>query len=359
MADSDKTEEATQHRLDEARSKGDVPKSKEFVNFLILFGASLAVYFAANHTLHQFIALFHKYFDFKTIKLESVKDFMALGSGVITEILFLLTPLFVGIFFFGVGAHLGQFGLLFTTENLSPDFEKLDPIQGIKRFFSLDVLMELVKSTLKMVVISAAFYMVLKGETEHLIQLGAQPLPQIFLYFIQLIAQMFFVLLIFMFVLGVGDFFYTRWSYAKKHRMSFQEVKEEHKNREGDPLIRSRIRQMQREKARQRMMEKVPQADVVVTNPTHVAVALQYKKGLMRAPVVVAKGAGYIAVKIKIMAAEAGVPILERKQLARFLFRNVEVNDVIPESLYTAVAEILAYVYKMKTRFSQWKENHA
>lgn len=359
MADSDKTEEATPHRLDEARSKGDVPKSREFISFLILLGASLCVYWGSNYTLGKILGVFDKFLNFKSIKLESTKDFIDLGNGLITDILWLLTPLFAGIFIFGIGAHLGQFGLLFTTEKLSPELDKLNPLEGVKRFFSMDILVELLKSLLKMIVVSAGFYMVLRGETEHLIHLGSEPLPQIFIYLVKLIAQMFFVMLIFMGVLGVGDFFYQRFSYAKKLRMSFQEVKEESKNREGDPLIKGRIRQMQREKARQRMMEKVPQADVIVTNPTHVAVALQYKKGLMRAPVVIAKGAGYIAVKIKTIAAEAGVPIMEKKQLARFLYRNVEVNEAIPESLYTAVAEVLAYVYKLKSRFSQWKENQA
>lgn len=359
MSDAEKTEDATPHRLDEARAKGDVPKSKEFINFLILFGASICVYWGANRTLNQLVGIFKKFFNFKDIKLETASDFVALGNGIVSDILWLLAPLFAGIFVFGVGAHLGQFGLLFTTDQLSPELDKLNPMNGLKRMFSTEIFIDLAKSLIKMIVISAAFYMVLKGETEHLIELGSLPLPQIFLYFVKLISQMFAIMLIFMGVLGVSDFFYQRFSYAKKHRMSFQEVKDESKNREGDPLIKGRIRQMQRDKARQRMMEKVPQADVVVTNPTHVAVALQYRKGLMRAPVVVAKGAGYIALKIKTMAAEAGVPILERKQLARFLYQTVEVDEPIPESLYTAVAEILAYVYKMKSKFNRWKEDHA
>jgi flagellar biosynthetic protein FlhB len=359
MADADKTEDATAHKLEQAREKGDIPKSREFIHFFILFGASMSFYFSSQFFLEKVILTFKKFFAFQTLKLESTEDFINMGTSLIGDILILLAPLCLGILVFGIAAHLVQFGLLFTTEKLTPDLEKLDPIAGLRRMFSIDVVVELIKSSLKVLIISALFYLILRGEVERLIELGSQPLGQIFLYLLKLVGQVIFVMILFMAVLGISDFFYSRWRYANKMKMSVQEVKEEFKNREGDPLIRGRIRQMAREKARARMMEKVPTADVVVTNPTHVAVALQYRKGLMRAPLVVAKGAGYIALKIKEIAIQSEVPVLERRELARFLYRNVEVNESIPESLYTAVAEVLAYVYRVKKKFTQWKENHA
>ncbi len=359
MADSDKTEEASPHKLEEAREKGDVPKSREFVNFFILFGSALSFYFGARPLLQRTVEIFKRFFDFGAIKLETSQDYMKILIEVIGGVLMLLAPMLCCIFVFGIASHLVQFGLLFTTEKLSPDLEKLDPIGGFKKLFSMDSFAELIKSTIKIMCVSALFYLVLKGETEHLLTIGSEPVASIFMYFLNLIAQMVFIMLLFMAVLGISDFFYTRWSYAKKMRMTMQELKDEMKNREGDPMIKSRIRQMQRDRARARMMEEVPTADVIVTNPTHVAVALRYKRGIMGAPIVVAKGAGYIALKIKELAAEAGVPILERKQLARFIYKNVEVNHPIPDSLYTAVAEVLAYVYKMKRQFSQWRASHA
>ncbi|MDB5038161.1 MAG: Flagellar biosynthetic protein FlhB [Bacteriovoracaceae bacterium] len=357
--DNDKTEDASPHKLEEARGKGDVPKSKEFISFFMLLGAIFSFYFASQHVFQEVVALLQKFFNFQQIKLVTTIDYMNMVTALVAQILWILTPLCSAIFIFGIGAHLGQFGLLFSTEKITPKLDALNPLEGLKRLFSKDSLPELIKSVIKMVCVSGLFYLILRGETENLLLIGSLPLGKIFMYLIHMISQVMFVMLLFMAALGVSDFFYTKRSYAKKMMMSAQEIKDEGKNREGDPIVKNRIRQMQRELARARMMEDVPKADVVVTNPTHVAVALQYRKGITRAPVVIAKGAGYIALRIKEIAAEAQVPILERKQLARFLYRNVEVNEPIPESLYTAVAEVLAFVYKMKKQFSKWRENHA
>lgn len=353
MADEDKTEEATSHKLEEAREKGDVANSKDFTNFIVFGGFVLSFYFFSHKALSGIVDMFPKYFDLTTMHLEDPQDFLATCIGMIKQILLLVGPLFAVVTLFAVIGSVAQFGFLYTTEKVMPDWERINPISGLSRLFSKDIAMELLKSTIKVVIVSFLFYLVLKGEVSKLIELGSMPMAGIFYYFMGLIAKVAFVMLLFMGILGIADLGYQKWSYAQKMKMSMQEVKDEHKQRDGNPLIRSRIRQIQRERVRKMMMNAVPKADVVVTNPTHVAVALQYQRGVMRAPVVVAKGAGYIAVKIKEIAALSEVPILERKQLARYLYKNVEVNEAIPESLYTAVAEVLAYVYRVKNKFKQ------
>lgn len=361
MADEDgeKSEEPSPHKMGEAREKGDVAKSRDLENFFLFLASVMSLYFFSRQLFSSIAGLFYRFFDFNSIKLDTTKDYVSLLIQILADVLYILAPLFGTVMVFGVAGYLTQFGFLFTTDKITPDLSKMDPISGFKRMFSKESVVELIKSTIKIVIISAIFYLTFKGETDKLMEIGSYTIPEIFVYFMKLLMEICVVMLIFMLALGVVDFAYQKWSYLQKMRMSPRELKEEIKQKEGDPQIKARIRQIGRDRLRKRMMEKVPKADVVVTNPTHVAVALQYQRGLMRAPVVVAKGAGYIALRIKEIAAEAGVPILERKQLARFLYRNVEINEAIPESLYTAVAEVLAYVYRIKKRFQQWKRAEA
>ncbi|MBN8554893.1 MAG: flagellar biosynthesis protein FlhB [Deltaproteobacteria bacterium] len=348
----DKTEDATASRLEEARERGDVPQSREFGSFMVFLGFTITAYFFAKFFLSHVLKLFDRYFDFKSMQLETSQDFMVLSAAILKDILVLCSPILIGTVVFGIAASLGQFGFLFTTEKISPSFEKIDPIKGFAKIFSKETVVEFIKSFLKLTLVSFVLYLVLKGEIKHLTQLGIEPMSNIFLYFIQLIMKVIFSILIFLAILGLSDLAYSKWSYAQKMKMSLQEIKDESKQKDGDPFVKSRIRQLQRDRVRKMMMKEVPTADVIVTNPTHVAVALRYQRGVMRAPVVVAKGAGVIAVRIKEIAAKAGVPIVEKKTLARYLYRNIEINEVIPESLYTAVAEVLAYVYKIKKQFT-------
>jgi flagellar biosynthetic protein FlhB len=349
--DSDKTEEATSHKLEEAREQGDVSQSKEFGSFMVFFGFTLTAYFSGKFFLKHVLSLFDRYFNFEMLHLETSKEFLVLSSNVLKDILVLVSPILLGTTLFGIAASIGQFGFLFTTAKISPNFEKLNPLTGLARIFSVDTLAEFIKSVIKLAIISFVLFLVLKGEVKHLTELGVEPMPHIFIYFIKLILKVIFSILIFLAILGISDLAYTKWRYAQKMKMSMKEVKDESKQRDGDPFVKSRIRQIQRDRVRKLMMKEVPKADVIVTNPTHVAVALKYQRGLMRAPIVVAKGAGVIAVRIKELAARAGVPIVEKKALARYLYRHIDINEAIPESLYTAVAEVLAYVYKMKKKF--------
>lgn len=351
MADEEKSEEATPHRLEEAREKGDVAQSREFANFILFLGLALSLYFYGKSMIEKIADLLRTSFDPQRFQADSVRELMTVMTYFMKQMLFILGPLFGTVFLFGVVGYLSQIGFLFTTDKIFPKFDKINPMNGIKRIFSKETLMELVKATIKIIILSAIVYFIFKGELTRMNEIGAQPVSRSFVYLLDILGRLILAMLIFMSVLGILDFGFQKWAYAQRMKMSFQEVKEEHKMRDGDPHIRGRIRQIQRDQARKRMMEEVPKADVVVTNPTHVAVALKYKRGEMRAPQVVAKGAGLIALKIKERAALAQIPIVEKRELARYIYRNIEVGEAIPESLYTAVAEVLAYVYKIKNKF--------
>ncbi len=356
MEDTDKTEDPTGTKLDEARGKGDVARSRDFANFFVFLGAVLSLSFAGASISKSIIAVFKESFTFNASTLNSLEAFHKMIGDVGYKILWILSPFFIGVAIFTIAGYLSQFGFLFTTEKLNPDMDRLNPFAGLKRLFAKETFVELIKSTLKIVIITIILYLVLKGEAERVFQIGVMPIESIFLYTIELIEIVLAVVLVFLAILGTSDLAFQKYAYWERMKMSVQEVKDEFKNKEGDPMIKSRMRQIQRERARARMMEDVPNASVVVTNPTHVAVALKYERGQMRAPVVVAKGAGFIAVRIKEIAINSGVPVMEKRELARFLYRNVEVKEMIPESLYSAVAEVLAYVYRIKRQFQSLKE---
>lgn len=351
MSDEEKTEDPTPKKLEDAREKGDVAQSRELANFIVFVGLSLAVYFSAPSVLVRVSKIFSTAFKFEPQLIDTKAEFFQVISDIMEQVFWILAPLFSAAVVFSVFAYTSQFGILFTLEKLNPKPEKLDPIKGFKKIFSRDTLIEFVKSVAKVSILAAIFYILFKSELPAMLSLGSESVGNIFIYTMGTISKFALAFIIFLAVLGVFDFAYQKWSFHEKNKMSMQEVKDEYKNREGDPHVKGRIRQLQREMARERMMDDVPNADVIVANPTHVAVAIQYKRGNMMAPKVVAKGAGHLALKIKELAILHGVPVMEKKQLARFLYRNAEVGDYVPESLYSAVAEVLAFVYKMKKKY--------
>jgi len=256
-------------------------------------------------------------------------------------------PVFMGVMTLAVVSNVAQVGFLFTAEPLTPKLEKLDPIKGAQKLLSLYSIVEAVKSVLKIVIISGAVYWAMRKEIENIPPLMLMS-PWEILSFITSVS--FNILLkssAVLLVLALIDYAYQRWEYMKKLRMTKQEVKDEYKQSEGDPKMKARIKSLQREWAMQRMMEEVPRADVVITNPTHFAVALKYDNKEMDAPKVVAKGKNFMAQRIKDIARESGVPIMEDKPLARALHKSVEIGDAIPAQLYKAVAEILSYIYRL------------
>jgi len=347
--DQEKTEEPTSKKIEDARKEGNVPKSQDASGVVTLFVAILAILmlfpFMAKHTV-----ILIKYY-FSLIGMSLDKEAM-LGIALVTirEFLLIVMPLAIAVAIAGVLAALSQFGFLFTTKAVVPDLKKLDPIKGIKNLFSMKKIIEAVKITFKSFTTLGVgfvfmFYFILELPTVAFFGLGDQML---WLQEKMLIIAL--VMLLIIFVYAVIDIIIVRKQYFDGLKMSKQEIKDEMKNMEGDPLIKSKIRQIQMQAARKRMMAEVPNADVVITNPTHYAVAIKYDNENSHAPVVVAKGMDNVAQQIKKIARENSVHIVQNPPLARSLYSEVDVDKAIPESLFGAVAEVLAYVYKMNKK---------
>ncbi len=344
--DSERTEEATPRRREEARKKGDVAKSREIpAVFLILFSL-LYFYLARSYYLKTFDEMFRYFFRFAAYKELDYRIYLSAVSFTAR----LLLPLFLLLVAVSVFSYVVQFGFLFTAEPLVPKLDKLNPVKGIANLFSKRALVELLKAVFKVVVIFYIAYSFIKAQVAQ-VDFIYQLEPSI--YFTTLsrtsAVLIFKIAVVFVF-LSLLDYAFQKWEYEQNLKMTKQEVKEELKQQEGDPLVKSRIRRIQREMARKRMMQEVPKADVVITNPVEIAVALKYDEKSMQAPKVVAKGAGVLAAKIKEIARRHGVPIVENRALARMLYKMVDVGEEIPESLYKAVAEVLAFVYRQRER---------
>ncbi|MBN1576069.1 MAG: flagellar biosynthesis protein FlhB [Chitinispirillaceae bacterium] len=259
-------------------------------------------------------------------------------------------PIAGAILVAGVAANIAQIGFLFTTKPLMPNFEKINPVSGFGRLFSIRSLFEAVKNIAKLSIIALVAWLTLKAEFGRMLHLADTPVTTIWQFMLAIGFKVMLRIALVLIILAIIDYAYQRFDYEKKLRMSHQELKEERKQLEGDPQIKARIRSLQREMARRRMMERVPKATVVVTNPTYIAIALRYEPARQDAPVVVAKGKRLIAERIRELARENGVPIIEDKPLARAMYDKVTPGMAIPVEFFTAVAEIMAYVYRLRNR---------
>jgi len=347
--DAEKTEEPTPKKIEDARKEGNVPKSQDASGVITLFVAILAVLMLFSFIADHMTRLFKYYFSLVGTHLD--KPFM-FDIAIVTfkETLLMVIPLATAVALAGVISSLAQFGFLFTTKAIAPDFKKIDPIKGFKNLFSLKKFLDGFKITAKsFTTLGVGFIFFLTFIVE---------LPTVALFSLAdqlnwlkdktlIIA---FSMLLVIFVFAVIDLVITRKRYFDDLKMSKQEIKDEMKNMEGDPLIKSKIKQKQMEISRQRMMSEVPNADVVITNPTHYAVAIRYDEETSAAPIVVAKGMDHLAQRIKKIARENSVHIVQNPPLARSLYAEVEVEKPIPQALFAAVAEVLAYVYKMNKK---------
>jgi len=250
----------------------------------------------------------------------------------------------------GFIANIAQVGFLFSSEAIMPKFSKIDPMKGLQRLFSTRSLVELVKSVAKILIVGFIAYLTMRSESDKILPLVQYSVPDILAYIGRVSFKILYTTSIVLLALAVFDYVYQKWETDKSLKMTKQEIKEENKQTEGDPLVKGRIRRLQREIARKRMMAQVPKADVVITNPTHFAVAIRYVPEKMKAPVVIAKGADFLAEKIKEIAKTHNVPIVENKAVAQVLYRMVQIDQVVPETLYKAIAEILVYVYSLKQK---------
>jgi len=347
--DAEKTEEPTPKKIEDARKEGNVPKSQDASGVLTLFVAIMAVLMLFPFMAKHMFFLFQYYFSLIGMPLDRL--FMVdIAIVTIREFLLIVMPLAIAVAVSGVIAALAQFGFLFTTKAIMPDFKKIDPIKGTKNLFSMKKMIEGVKITFKSFTTLGVgfvffFYFIMELPTVALFGLNDQ------LDWLQeKMLTIAFVMLFIIFIFAIIDIIIVRKQYFDGLKMSKQEIKDEMKNMEGDPLIKSKIRQIQMQASRKRMMAEVPNADVVITNPTHYAVAIKYDNEKSYAPIVVAKGADHIASQIKKIARESNVHIVQNPPLARSLYAEVEVEKPIPEALFAAVAEVLAYVYKMNKK---------
>jgi flagellar biosynthesis protein FlhB len=346
--DQERTEEATSRRRDEAREKGQVARSQEMISVGILVACLIYFYFGSSGLLKNIMELMTIGFRTASQADLTVESFKSLFNDYVFKGFIILFPIMLTVLVAGILGNVLQIGVMFSSESLIPKFEKIDPIKGFKRLFSVRSIVELIKSIFKMCIVGIVAYIIIKAEISNMIPLMEQSVWGIMIYFGQVCFKILLATTIVLVILAILDYIYQRWEYEKSLRMTKQEIKDEYKNTEGDPLIKSRIRRLQREIAQKRMMSKVPKADVIITNPTHLAVAIQYDSENMMAPKVVAKGANIIAEKIREIARENDVPIVENKPLAQVLYKTVDIDNSIPEDLYRAVAEVLAFVYEQK-----------
>ena len=277
-----------------------------------------------------------------------LSEFLTLNQHMVQYFLTIVAPVMIAVVVIAILSNLMQVGFILSWEPLIPKFSKVNPIKGLGKLFSKQSLMELVKSCAKLAIVGVIAYWTVRGEMERFLTLGGLEVSGIALYILKVVLKIFLRVCVVMIFLAALDFAFQKWQFEEQLKMTKQEVKEEFKRSEGDPLIKSRIRRVQQEVARRRMMQEVPKADVVVTNPLHIALAVRYDSAAMNAPHVVAKGAEAIAERIKALAREHNIPIVENKELAQNLYKIVEIGDEIPSDFYQTVAEVLAYVYRIK-----------
>lgn len=352
----EKTEDATPKKLSDARKDGQVAKSKELGSAVGLLALFLTLKFFIGSLGTQFLETFYYVYSRipELITMVnggiSIQSFAALTTEIMKKILVMLLPVFLVAVISAVLVDIVQVKWQPTTKPLQPKFNKLNPVSGLKRLFSKDKLMELLKSVIKIVMIAYLAYSTIEEQFNILFLLYDMTLLSGIQAIGDIVINLGIKISVFYLVLGLADFIYQKFKFKEDMKMTKQEVKDEMKNSEGDPQIKGKQRSRMREASRRRMMSALPQADVVITNPTHFAVALKYDTEVCPAPYVIAKGEDYLALKIKETAKEHGIPIEENKPLARMLYHNVEIGTAIPPELYQVVAEILAAIYKSKNK---------
>jgi flagellar biosynthetic protein FlhB len=345
----EKTEQATDARREEFRKQGNVAHTKELGSAIVLLAASGGVYALGRFFFKEMSEVFNHTLGQDMVETVRHGDFKEVFNFCATKAFILVAPVMGIAGLLGAVSSIVQVGFLQVEDALTPNFEKMNPVEGMKRVFSLRAVVEAFKSMLKMAAIGIVLYFLLRGEVKQVPQMMSYSLEEIMQYLGGVVVKLLGGVGSVMFVLAAADYLYQRWDLEQKMMMTKQEVKEEHKQREGDPMIKSRIRRIQREMASKRMMADVPKADVVITNPTHIAVVLKYSDNLP-APQLVAMGADHVAENIKALAREHNIPIVENKPLARTIFKTMKIGQVIPRDLFVAVAEVLSYVYRLRKK---------
>lgn len=348
--DQEKTESATPKRRREAREEGQVARSPEVVTAFVLGAGLIGIWVGAGQMYGELGALTRQVLG-QAARPELTRDevvHLALqcAGALVRSILPVMVAGLVG----GLAGNLLQVGFVLSGKALSPNLNRLNPVSGLQNLFQKAKVIDLLKTFLKIAVVGWAAYLAVKGKWSEFPYLSDLPPRALLVYILDLAYRILKNCLLVYFFIALLDYGFQRWQFEQKLKMTKEEIKEEYKETEGDPMLKSRIRSLQREMARRRMMAEVPKSDVVITNPTHFAVALRYDAAEMAAPQVAAKGADLVAQKIIALAEEHGVPVYQDPPVARALYRGAEVGDAVPADLFQAVAEILAYVYRLRGR---------
>ena len=348
MADEDeKTEEPTDKKIEDAKKEGNVSKSMEVTGAAILFFGSLYILFFSSHTMGEIKKLMMFSYSFIGHELDATV-FYSLTYTVVMTMLSSLLPLFALVILLTLVFNWVQFGMIVTP--LKIDLQKLDPIKGMKNVFGLKKLIEALKLTAKLTIIIIVMVLLFLFTGDMILAMMDKETMGTISMMIELTGYFLGAILLIIIIFAIIDFYFTKHYYMKSLRMSKQDIKDEYKNMDGDPLVKGRIRRIQMEMAQKRMMTEVPDADVVITNPTHYAVAMKYDNTVDSAPKIVAKGIDFIAIKIKDIAKENDIPIIENPALARALHDQIEIEQQIPSEFYKALAEIFSYVYELKKK---------
>ena len=348
--DDEKTEEPSQYRIDEARKKGDVAQSKELSSVLMLTGSLLTLILCGMFVYEQFTEYIDWVYrqDFRNVYTK--EKFLEVITHTMWTLIKCVGPSFGASICLGVLSQFVQVGFLYSPEILTADIERINPLKGFGRIFSKKAVVEAIKGIFKFAVVMVITYSVMKDNVGSFLGFLHADAGQSLAFGKYLMVKLGFSILLGLGVVALADFGWEKWSYRKKMMMTKQEAKEEAKEKDGNPEVKNKIRQIQRQMAQKRMMDDVKKADVIVTNPTHISVALKYDGETMVAPSVTAKGADHLALRIREIAKENDIPIVENIMLARTLYKTVKVGHGVPRTLYKAVAEILAFTYKLKRR---------
>jgi len=346
----DKTEMPTQRRLEEARERGQVPRSQDLTAAIVLLAAVAALMMTSGQLMQSLAAMLREMLQFGDVHTKPVDEVFGETIAAAKGLALALAPLLGAILLAAIAGNLIQSGPAVSTHPLIPSFDKIDPIKGFGRIFSKRSGMRLVSNLAKLIAIVWISYVVIAGDCNRIVALSGAGAEEIAGAGADIILGLGLKLAAIFIVLAIFDYMYQRWQYTQDLMMTKQEIREEMKRMEGDPTIREHRRHMQRQMAMKRMAADIPKADVVITNPTHFAIAIRYDADTMAAPKVVAKGADLLAKRIREIAVEHGVPIVEKPALARALYRAVEVGREVPMEFYKSVAEVLAFVYRMANR---------
>ncbi len=345
---TEKSEEPTAKRIEDARKKGQIPRSKELTTVLMTLSAALFLLFYGSVMIQDVAAILTKGLSFdRDIAFDQQKLFGQILS-IIQAAIFMILPFILLMVFIALVAPTLLGGWSFSTQAMAPKLSKLNPISGIKRMFSANALLELFKALAKFSLVIAMAVFFLYSVFSEVLGLGIEPLKLALGHSGEIIIKAFIFVSLSLLIVAAIDVPFQLWNHNRQLKMTKQEVKEEFKQQEGNPEVKGRIRQVQREMSQARMMQKVPEADVVITNPTHFAVALKYDPEVMQEPLVLAKGSDFMAAQIRTIAQQNEITIVEAPPLARALYYNAEIDQPIPYDLFKAVASVLAYVYQLK-----------